>query len=870
MYAPANNLNMPEPKSFITLHSVAGVPVQGMVSSVDAASLADGQWSLLQNVSWDTGAIKVRGGLTQYRSTQVGSGTSTLPSGTVVGAYTDKVDGDFVAINTGAAVKFYKFVEDGTTNWFDVTSGTFTVAATDKVWFEVFTIPGSGLATTTAVGQATSADKKYIIAQNGYDRALMAVVPPLTGAFSFGNMASLSPHSPSATKATPFALDYLSVVGTVTLATSSNTTTTWASTTTLTSVGKQYISLNVSTATAAGNTVTVQFSDTAALSTTNNAAQMQIIYNQVDQYIWDSWQVELGTSGGTYYAVHIPGVTRPQTAVTGDRFMAAMFDLSTVSTSTGTSATSTTFVTSMSSLLPITFDRLRFVWRGSTPGAASSSPFYAVAFGAGVPFGTQFAVTNFADTVESPPTVAENQIPPTIREVGGTPMPGVTLAASPFAKYRYTVATNNVTAADQVLCYVKEPGKTKTFTLLLTEIAATSNAIIRWNVDTIAYGKWTMPPVTVTGVPNGGPMCMSGDRLYVAQISQTGTAASRSVVAFSEKRMPNRFYFEAEVIDGQVQPRSGGSALFGNETVNALMPQAGGIYSGDGVLSWTEKAVYQMSGVDAFQIGRPNNLGAYGCTSPGSVARIRDTVVWVTPGRQVMAIGGDLGSLSSRQVEDFVKSVDVGRWDNIESVVFNDKLYICYSPTGETVNRKALVWDARTQGWCSHLIGTTSGASFAKWAKKLVGADERLLCFDASGWMFEYDNLAATGDRYVTATTVALPTIKLTSRCLSKDFHTQIRLGDVIIASDDMGDGSTWTTRLIERQSGTTYSGVLNMDGDGSKIWRLNRGTTEKERVGAMDTGIQVEIEGDAAPGKAIYSIGVEELGVTEHGADRK
>lgn len=842
------------PKQTHVLYSVAGVPFQGMVSAMDSAMLPEGTWSYVQNARWSDGTIKVRPAIDEYRATGV-SGTSGIQSGTVVGQLNDGGTNQYVAVNVSNAIRVYKWV---TSAWVEVNASN-RLGNVTRVWFEKFTLQAPG---TTKSLTNTLSTYSYTVVQDGSSAPLMIQNGIGTATGMAAPVAAIAAPNISRCEAIPFSLAYLTVSSAA--FTNSNTSTTMATgTASAGTIVNLKLNVGGTSTTTAGHSITVGFSNTF---TSGTVSQFQIIHNQNESDIWENFCIEV-INNSVAYVIHQPGVTSYQTSVVGDRYQSSMFDCTSVATN-GTSSTISDFI----SFPSFTSNRLRFTYVGNNPGYTIEKviPIYAMAFGGNIPFGSEFGVTYYdpATAVESAPAICKNVLPPALKRVGGTPLPGVTLAPSPLAKYSYRIQYQE-TGTYAVNVYSRL-GKTYQILDFATAFCTATGEMGASTLHTLSYGRWQMPSNLATQMPIGAAMAVSGDRLYVAKNNGAGSALQRSSVAFSEKRFPNRFYVNAEIIDGQVQPRSGGEALFGDETVYALITQAGGIYAGEAVFAFTDKAAYQMNGVDAIQLSRPTNIGPYGCVSPGSVVRYRNTVVWVTPGRQIMTLGGDLGNLSSRMIEDVLYGVPASRIPFIESEVYRDRLYVGYTPTGGTKNTNALVYDARTENWGIDVISTLSNASYAKWCKAVLSNEERLLCFDTTGWLFDTHSTVTTGDRYVTATTTTQPRIQLTSRTLSNTFLEQFRLGDIMIVADSQGTGVVWDASLIDRRTGLTTAGKINMyDSNAYKVWKYGRGTTEDLRIGLASLGVQVDIQGAGVPNSAIYAISVDEEEQTPHGATR-
>lgn len=861
-------------KQYLSLYSVAGQPYLGMISSIDTAALAPGYWELGQNVRAHKVALEARYGASEFIPRTITSGTSTsaMSTSVVYSGHKFTNNNRYLAVNTTSnVVSIYRYRTVATntalSGWAINASFPTITATTPYTWLEAFTLPqpGANIQLWSAAGSGTFNPYQYMVANTGGTSAYVSASLSTTGPQNWYKVEALLP--PKEAKAIPTVMDYFSIKTAVTTGTSSTSTSTTLTVPTLTGVGP-YLQINLSTGTASSQSVT--FGTTTAttiLASSNwtNVRQTQIVFGGTDAAFLDMFNVSIAFSaGGTHYYTHVNGITKPQIATVGDRYYSALLDCSTLYTAT---AASTSGI-SLSSLNVTGVAEVRFTYVGtSSPATATTVPIYAVTFAGGVPFNTQFGQTlyNHLTTSESPPTICENQPAPGLAESGGTPIKGVTLAMTPSAKYAYriqwavpdTQSTCSLTYArlgdtyyinDQTVSFYSSPtvGTTASRTLYTT-----------------TYGAWTMPSVNTRPIPGGGPITLMGDRLYAAaQIN-----GDRSQIAFSEKGMPNRFAYAVDVVQGQVQPKSGGVADFGNETIWGITPTAGNLYGSDTGLVHTDRGVYAMQGVDALQLSRPANVGPYGCISPWSIFRYRNAVGWITPERELRILGDDIGSLSARTIEDKLLGIPAAYLPNVTAAVAKDRLYIGYTPSGGTTNTQCLVYDARVNAFVSDDTLANS-ATYTRLDTVLNSTDSALIGFHTNGWCYQYE-VNTTGDQSMAGvTTTTESTVELRSRCLSDEFWNQIRIGDICIAADDLGSGKTFTTTLTNRQTGATATGTINMNGSSSMVWRKGRGSAENARIGQTSVGVQLKLSGTMAPGKKIFSIGVESEKVSQVGYD--
>lgn len=834
------------------LFSSAGVPFLGQVSAIDSAAIPVGAWAAAENCRGTGATIMGRGGLSQFRA------TTGLASGTVVGSFSRYGVGDFRAIKVGSEVRLYQWNAGGST-WSDINSGN-RLGNVNRVFFETFTVPSAGL----TVGEYAGG-RSYIAVQDGTSTPQVAVVNA-AGTTAMSSMTAIQPPGESKCEAYPLTLAYKNIVGSATDTFTSSAATSFALSSATITAGTT-VNLFLDTTAAAGQTSIMAFP--ASFSGSNaQPSQMQIVMNGIEQDVWEQVAIEVGDNTN-WYLVHLPGLTKPQTVGVGDRYVAALFDCKSVGTN-GTSSTISQFIAFPTNL---TATRVRLTYVATTsPVQDRNISIFGWAWTHSVAFDTQFAVTfyNQSTSVESAPRVATNMPPPALKNISGTPLPGVTLAASPLAKYSYSVRYVENNATSFALIYAKQGSD---FTILDRAPSACTGAG-EWGSQSIyelAWGAWNLPSNLQVPLPKGGSMLMQGDRLYSAIINVSGTNSTTSRVAFSEKGMPNRFVLAPVIVQGQVQPRTGGIASFGDNTVMKLSPAPPSANGVEAVLVHTDRTFNMMSGVDAIQLARPTHLGSYGTLSPDSVVQIRNTTVWVTPEGDVKTYGGEIGDISSRLVEDVLDAVPPGRLEYITAGVKKDLLYIGYTPSGGTLNTRALVYDARERTWTVDKPHTNTGVSFTKFSPLVSGGYARNVWVDSTGWSFEYDLMTASGDAHVSqATTTTVPTLRLLSRTLSDGLIQRVRHGDVIVVADDMGS-VTWTTSLIETKTGDSTSGAINMNGSSDLVWRYNRGASAtNERPGSIGLGTQLEIGGAFAPGKKIKAIAIEQFEEGSDGADRE
>lgn len=821
----------------ISLFSVTGPRFGGQKSSIDPAALADGEFALARNFRADSVALKCRDGIATFRAAPViTSGTNTLASTCVARSYAR--GSDYIAMRTASDTRILKYFSGA---WTEVTTAGTRFGTTGRISFERVSQPYPGATIGAYVVNATDT-RDFLIVQDG-------VASPRISNISTGTPAvySISAISAPATEfcaATPMPISAVNIVGliagNITYSTGSDFR---PSLGTLTGSG-QYLGLTASTT--ATSTDISQITCSAAW-TAGQARQFQIIFNSQDLDFWSNVAVSLklrtGSGTATHHYIHYPGYTEPVTANAGDKYYAAGWDMTNGMAVLGTWVDLTAYDN---------FTEIRFEWVSASPVADKTASVYAMVVCGGIPYGTEFGVSFFNnDTqVESAGAICKNERAVPLKSVVGcTPVPNVRFAEDAGFSYRYQV-TYRSPGTDFIPLIYTAPPQTEGELFIIDRnpgSCGAANVIDAVNLYTLTTGNWVMPDAGIREIPKGKAMCASGNRLLVSNGAGISSGPESSV-AFSEQGYPLRFRFYPKVKDNFIDPLSGGVASFGTEEVQRIIARPSGVGSGDQPLVYTNKAFYSMEGYNAAQMSKPSKIAEFGTLSPDGFAVWGDTVIWLDNHRQIRQYGSGVDGLSALEIEDVLKAIPAGRLDDVAATVCYDKFYLAYSPAGTTENSECVVWDSRISKWVYD--ETDSSYRFVGWCPSEQSGEVALLFTSTDGATLQYEKPGQTTDA---GTDIS---IKLRSKGLSRGLFNMVRIDKVGVVADDQGSGKTWTTTLIERKSGVSTTGKLNMDGSGEKVVRLHRGTNNVgERPGSAGIDVQVDIEGPMIGGTSLYAL---------------
>ncbi len=307
-------------------------------------------------------------------------------------------------------------------------------------------------------------------------------------------------------------------------------------------------------------------------------------------------------------------------------------------------------------------------------------------------------------------------------------------------------------------------------------------------------------------------------RLFVGSIKDASGEYAYSDYYFSWDRNPFRFQ--------QVQEdefRGGYGQLAGERTMAFRFAASGALgagrvfmFSDQWVYSMGESGPFASAGLAASEIGRPVRIGPHGTLSPRSPAVGYGAMAWVDQDAQVMRLSsGGLQNISTNQIGDRLRTSVATRKINLSGAFWKDRFYFAYTPSGDSLNERVLVWNEQMQAWESEDYETTS-INFELlhvWpATPGVIYATRLLCYDSAGTLYGYeektDSTVAIG-----WDSGAFNFDKWTSWYIVKAIMSatsQSATGTLSRVSSKWGEAEPWSTTISYNETGAIIATFLD------------------------------------------------------------
>ena len=833
----------------VVLFKAGEVPCQGQYSSIDPIALRIGQWAKITNIRTDDATMRVRPPATEFLN-KTGLDTDV----TVVGWYSSAKVNPIVAVWDASASQVQIWQRVGA-SYVQRTNGTTRFTTNAPVTFsEVQEGWTSGI---------PDGPQLMLVAQNGYEAPRVGKVA--SGAVStFYNVASLDTLIPDTCTAQPWGNSTWSIADRVAGNLSVSDADVTVAVPTLTNVGT-YCQGTFSAATDVGDWFMITMAGSANGTL---AGQLQLIYNSSDRGIFERVSLIINVGGVDYYLHHAGTSPSPVYDDVGNGYIAVGFEFRNVRRVSDGVQVTTASLGGLGSTL-------KFIWTGSLPAASTVLNIFGVMIAGTVPFGTQFAVSLFdADTrQESPGIVCISKFPPTLAEMAGTPVPNVRFGAVEGFTYRYLIRAGGtnvptgflLTWADEVgdgifsLCIddtrVSTPNTENTGSGA-GSLAASGTRIGTYSVTNLDIYEDYSPSAFQIVLPTGDTMLSVNDRLFVAgNLVSGGTDPGK--VYFSQKEYPFRFSELPSVIDGTFDATSSGSTKL-NSKVTAMATMSASVLGANPVLIWTDRNLFSTDGITATSLSSPRIVAPHGTLSPRSVVTYEDSAFWLDNERQFRSLGGVVGGLGVRRVEDVFTGIAGSDLANVVSFAFRDRLYVAYKPSGASNNTAAMVYDQRTGIWVQDTLNT--GLDFCRFGTIRSNGADLMGFITSTGITYEYEG-TQTGNEASSAIGV-----NLWSHAISNSTLTAIRFSHPTIYSDRIAS-TVWDFSLYSHRLSAFTTGKIDMDYDASeKSWTVGRGSTEADRVGMSDSAVQLRIEGTAPGGAKIYYIAIDR----EEQGDRK
>lgn len=360
----------------------------------------------------------------------------------------------------------------------------------------------------------------------------------------------------------------------------------------------------------------------------------------------------------------------------------------------------------------ITFDLQVF---GSTPGVDSDGiPKYILGQ-------SNYAlVYAYGDSGATSVPVLLESVPPLIEDLGGPSIMAATIPFDSRVPYFYNVQYLNPTQAqidegmNQLIIYRQDQGADDYFALPARvglavytgtspggawTFAGGSASSLILKIDELStsqrpYGD-TMPTAFHKNIPIGLAMSSTNARLFVA--AKSGT--TYPTLWFSEYNFPFRYRQTLQFLNQQ-PVRASASSVELNENIQQFATVAASTLGSNSVYIFCDRTLWKVDGLDSFSLSRPQRIGPHGTLSPMSIAEDRDTLYWLDWRGQVLYMQfGMMKELSRRIVDDRTVTIPTGRRPDVWGSAFNERYYLDYTPQGQILNEKALVYEQYYSAW---------------------------------------------------------------------------------------------------------------------------------------------------------------------------
>ena len=218
---------------------------------------------------------------------------------------------------------------------------------------------------------------------------------------------------------------------------------------------------------------------------------------------------------------------------------------------------------------------------------------------------------------------------------------------------------------------------------------------------------------------------------------------------FSEYKYPLRY---ALTVDVNAYTRSSGGFRFASESPKQFFSLVGDANL-DRIAIATDKGCYAISGLDTFSIMRPGRISQFGTNSPKSFSTRRETSFFLDDARRIHTFPQhqEFDKLSTN-VKDILDGIPSAYISKACSGVFDDFYYLFYTPSGQTVNNRAIVIDL--------ISGSLSRFSFSLGVTSVVVNGSRLLGFMSDGTILNI----ASGSSTVSGVSIATREYKADQR----------------------------------------------------------------------------------------------------------
>ena len=821
-------------KSF-TLYEPRDAPFAALNTRFDKASLPPGVWRWASNVRRDKGVVRARNGVAEV----FGAAPGGIANGTVRGAASLSLAGQqhlLIAISDPASAgKVRIFARTMSNPWSELTvSGadpmddkfgdTRLSANTEFVWFAAVPDPLER--------------RTVVVIQNGIDQPRVwdpAATSPASARLAVHRQVQPPPRGAAEFSFSPF-IDlqagvhtYANTAGSVEFAS-------------VDAPPDRFVRLTVSTSAASGDSAEIQ---SIGLSCPPEVRQIAIVAKPSVADMMDRLRIQVRV-GSTWHTLQ-DGIDPqyPRAAVplgVEDAFIYAFDNPATTS--------------------PFFIDRLRVVWVSGAPSDTETLDIYAISGTGDQPGGSQYAISyaSSSSRAESPGVVLPSRYTTRLAGIGGPVLGGAVIGEHPSLFYtvaiRHRVPSQAVAGegVDSLYVYSMLPGESRFVWSGSSVFAVYSNG--SWVAPSANFGLMASVPPGVPWIarrvlvqapdgyhqplPVGGPLAFANGRLFASGVRDSST----SMIWISQHGNPWRMR-EASTGDAE----SPTSISLAGEKVQAMVAASSSTFGSSSIHVYTDGKALVLAGASERLVSTPRVAGDAGTRSPRSAATLRGAVYVLDSDGVVQAFaGGAVRDISRLEMGDLLEGIPFDRRRFVSSAAGNGRLYVAFTPAGETANTRVAVFntvDAQWESVDSLPTGVDAEVLLRHWDE--AASRDRTLAVARDGRVFELEAPGQAGDLTAEAGVLvdfALPAIHVGMRA-------SLTVGAVSFACDPALGRSLSVVRTYD--GGGSGASSLDLSSAGTMVWR--------EDGGISGSGVQwgpvaeVRVYGAVPAGWRLYGV---------------
>lgn len=705
----------------------------GMRTSVNPATLTDGEFANLENIRFASGTLKLRNGFKR-----VGSTPQANPSDSCLAVWSGTCNGVSYVLSAwdDDSVAYLYSYNASTGAWTEISaaSGAFgnTRMTNSGPWsFSVARNPWTGRE-TIVIQNSFNAPRIYDPGQVGGPTQKLAIHDPIQ-----------VPGGDSAFVSAPYFPRFFNLQSGATGSASGAN----LSISAVNASPDRHYEITRNTTAETNPTVTLQNGASIDLS----SCRQLILFAESTTRTWAlNVKIEILNASGTSSTIWDPqgttpyGIAQVPNDSASQRFWVA-FSLDAVPAADRAS-----------------INRIRITWTGATPSSTNTIKLFMVA-GSGSILGQSYHCLSYGNQTsgaESRGLYVTQVQPKSLSAHGGPVLNQTAIVNSPLLYYSYDVKALNTSAAerdkgvDSLLVYRNDYGDPDGEYAFVErhELAAYSSG---WSFatgsaqsafviadETLAEEKLldiSAPDPYSLPLPIGRCMLSANGRLFVGSVQGSSlTQPQSSLVWVSDARHPFRFRPTAN------SEESGTRLAFESEYPTALAFSSSSAYGENTIWLVTTRRIYRMAGYTTTQLSYLRLAAPHGGYHSGGIQEYGGSLyVFTTENKVLRVSAGALEFLSDMAIEDRLRPVYTAYW-NVSSAFLDGRLYLAVDSAGtaSATSKRLFVYETRRNetgqefGWSEDVLASSlkpnylvnhQGQPFA------VLSDKTLAQLDAGG-----------------------------------------------------------------------------------------------------------------------------------------